>query len=171
MVHEVCRSRLEGYAEGELHWPFTWLVEMHTARCPECRHELRMQLAFLRQVDKVLFSAEEVVQTATRTVHRRLVHESLPKSGRFLPIKGFSPMLAGAAVLLIIVALLPVGLRGVFSPSTTVMAASSWSEGVATVVAVGDAQNNDNGLLMQLSNTSSGVGTAVPIRAPEERGG
>lgn len=165
MSHGVWKGRLEAYAEGELRWPLTLLVESHTKHCQACRHELRSMLAFMRQVDMALFTPDEMARTAASVTRREVMQSD--KQGR--RAYGLSMRFAGAALALLALASIPIGMQ-LFSPGVTVMAASSWSEGVATAIPVEVSGQDAPGTQVQSPMVSSGTGVAVPVPAPEERG-
>jgi predicted anti-sigma-YlaC factor YlaD len=165
VLHELCQKRLEAYADGDLRRPFTWLVEFHTKKCAQCRQALKAELALVCRLDEALFTRAEIVQTAVATTRTRL-HGRRPA---FFVLHNFSWALAGAALLLLCAGIWPMGM-GLFSPSPTVVAASSWAEGYAiSVFEEIDMAEESGSYAAHSSGVGQGFGT--PVVVSEERGG
>lgn len=167
--HGVWQAWLDAYAEGQLNWPFTWLVEAHTRRCHKCCEELRIQLSMMRQLDELVFTREEVVTTAYRTTLHTLEEKHLTQhrtQRRYVPLA-----LAGATAFLIMLTILPIGINNWFAPGVTVVAASSWSEGVATSIPIEEDAGEVGLVLTNSSGVGKGTGIAISVSAIDEWGG
>jgi anti-sigma factor RsiW len=157
-MHSVWKGLIEAYTEGRLRWPLTRMVEMHTAGCQECRHELRMQRALWRKIDSVLFSREEMAKTAALAVEKSLeqpahMHLRLPS------------VVLGTALIVIVLAFIPGRWQPWLGPAArTVAASSSWGEGVATSVLISKGEPADTGSAFSHSS-GTGQGTGVPAAA------
>lgn len=167
MAHGIWQTWLDTYAEGRLPWPLTTWVEWHTKRCRACREELRTQLSFMHELDSLLFSRDEMVNTVVLATGKEL---ALPDSRRLFNPK-FSMLLSGAAVCAVILIMLSLGVYTWFGSGVTVVAASGWSTGVATVIPIeGDLGVADT-VLTSPSSVGVGSGVSIPVAGSEEWSG